>query len=154
MTNLLVLVTPKRIYTFKNKENVYEPLPIKGETDRPYDLSSGSLWAQEYIEDLTERLGESSPKDLQIKAVFTDISLKNRFMSDICRYASVTEGNFDGLVSGIMKKLQADSSLRISEYGINLNGICYKYKNSRTIHKADFSLTAYTVPMKKIAEYL
>lgn len=154
MTDLLVFITPERIYTFNRTENNYEALKIKGETDYPYDLSLGSTWAEEYIKDLTDRLCESSPKELQIEAVFTDNRLKDKIMRDMRQYVSVTEGNFDGLVSEIMKNLQSDSSLRIQEYGINLNDICYRYNDSSAICKADFSLTAYTVSVERITEYL
>lgn len=157
MNEILIIVTPEKIFTFYPEKDKYVLQTMQGEKAFRYNCRSAEQSVKRYAEELKDELGYDSLSGFSVKAYFPDSKLKNSFLEVMSKIIPNTaEGQLLSLVEGLLDRLSADSSLRINDFGINLGEYCYSYdrRGKSKIIRSPFSLTAYTVGYDRLGEYI
>lgn len=158
MTDLLILITYKDLYTFLLENEKYSLVKLMGESTFSYNHNRVSESITKYIDTLKNEFGYENTSNFTFSATFVDEISKAAICEKINQITRkpVKEADLDKLAVKILQKLSENPELCIEEYGINVGKFSYKVKpndKSKAV-KNPFSLTAHTVPYDAIGEII
>ena len=136
-------------------ENNYEPLYIDGKPVQEYQLCHAQDAIPQIIDELAREFNiEAQPDDkFPEKMVYKDIKLiilensdklTNTIVEDILESYIEKKIAIKKIIIPMLDKLRLDKDTLVEQYGINYDGINYKYEGEKCI-EGSFSLLGYTV---------
>lgn len=149
MQEFYAIAGREQLYIYVKDGTKYERQYIKGEPVFRYQLHQAKNDMKELSKALMEEYNlDSDAKGNQSEITFLLIeSVVPVITEAVCNglegYLS-RRYPLDKIVSDAMKKLEAADMPLLKEFGVNFDGVNYRWRNS-SIQKADFSLLAYTL---------
>ncbi len=164
MINIMVVVSPEKLYTYRITDGKYELVHIHGDNSFPYQQRSAVKSVNNYIMALKEEFVYDTASSFSIKAAYSNESLRRGFVGAVNawneknkerhdEFLAVSEGDFNEIAEIIFMRLEKDETLHINDLGVNIGIFCYRY-NKEKITRSHFSLIAYTVGFERLGEFV
>lgn len=164
MINIMVIVSPEKLYTYRLTDSKCELVHIHGDNGFPYQQRSAGKSLRDYIAAIKEEFGYETVSVFSVKALFLNENLKRGFMGAVNmwneknkerrgEFLDVLEDDFNKVAKSVFYRLEKDKSFRINEFGVNVGIFCYKFNNKKMV-RTQFSLTAYTVELDRLGEFV
>lgn len=151
-----------------NIENTSEPLYIAGKPEQEYQLRHAQDEIPQIIDELAREFNlepqsdDKNPdkmiyKDIKFILLENSDKFTNRVVEEILDSYIEQKIAIQEIIIPILDKLMLDKDTLVEQYGINYDGINYRYKGEECL-ESNFSLLGYTITHKIIVnavkEYL